>query len=386
MRPKLLFVIAEDYLFWSHRQPVARAALRAGYEVVVAARVHDHAQRIREAGFRLIPLELMRESYSPLRELRAIRQLRRIYRTEKPDIVHQVALKPVLYGSIAALGRKDIKVVNALVGLGYLVSSASFKARILRFGIWNSLRFLLNRPGSRVLLQNDDDRQLLVDQVSVRPEKTIVIRGSGVDTKTFQPTPEPSGDPVVLLAARMLWIKGIGDFVEAASLLKARHVGARFVLAGDTDVCSPSGISPLQLQEWQGSGIVEWWGHQDEMHSVLQRVNIVCLPSHGGEGVPKALLEAAAAGRAIVTTGVPGCRDIVRQGVNGIVVPPHNPAALADALEAMLKQPAMRVEMAKRGREIAVNEFSQEAVADQTLALYQSLLGPRAPHVNAPVS
>ncbi len=386
MRPKLLFVIAEDYLFWSHRQPVARAALRAGYEVVVAARVHDHAQRIREAGFRLIPLELMRESYSPLRELRAIRQLRRIYRTEKPDIVHQVALKPVLYGSIAALGRKDIKVVNALVGLGYLVSSASFKARILRFGIWNSLRFLLNRPGSRVLLQNDDDRQLLVDQVSVRPEKTIVIRGSGVDTKTFQPTPEPSGDPVVLLAARMLWIKGIGDFVEAASLLKARNVRARFVLAGDTDVCSPSGISPLQLQEWQGSGIVEWWGHQDEMHSVLQRVNIVCLPSHGGEGVPKALLEAAAAGRAIVTTGVPGCRDIVRQGVNGIVVPPHNPAALADALEAMLKQPAMRVEMAKRGREIAVNEFSQEAVADQTLALYQSLLGPRAPHVNAPVS
>ncbi len=259
--------------------------MRAGYEVVVAARVRDHAQRIREAGFRLIPLELMRESYSPLRELRAIRQLRRIYRTEKPDIVHHVALKPVLYGSIAALGTKDIKVVNALVGLGYLVSSASFKARVLRFSIWRSLRFLLNRPYSRVLLQNDDDRQLLVDQVSVPPEKTIVIRGSGVDTKTFQPTAEPSGDPVVLLAARMLWIKGIGDFVEAASLLKARNVGARFVLAGDTDVCSPSGISPLQLQEWQGSGIVEWWGHQDEMHSVLQRVNIVCLPSHGGEGV-----------------------------------------------------------------------------------------------------
>ncbi len=195
---------------------VARAALRAGYEVVVAARVRDHAQRIREAGFRLIPLELMRESYSPLRELRAIRQLRRIYRTEKPDIVHHVALKPVLYGSIAALGTKDIKVVNALVGLGYLVSSASFKARVLRFSIWRSLRFLLNRPYSRVLLQNDDDRQLLVDQVSVPPEKTIVIRGSGVDTKTFQPTAEPSGDPVVLLARGLSWPEILTSAVHPA--------------------------------------------------------------------------------------------------------------------------------------------------------------------------
>jgi glycosyltransferase involved in cell wall biosynthesis len=386
MRPKLLFVITEDRFFWSHRQPVARAALQAGYEVVVAARVHSCAERIRDAGFRFIPLELMRESYSPLKELRAIRQLRRIYRAEKPDLVHHVALKPVLYGSIAALGRKDTKVVNALIGLGYLVSSSSLKAKVLRFGIWSGLRFLLNRPRSQVLLQNDDDRRLLVDQVKVAREKTAVIRGSGVDVKMFQPTPEPAGDPIVLLVARMLWIKGVGDFVEAAALLKGRGLRARFALAGDTDFRSPSGVPSQQLEQWQNSGTVEWWGHQDEMHSVLQRVNIVCLPSHGGEGVPKALLEAAAGGRAIVTTDVPGCRDIVRQGVNGIVVPPHNPAALADAIETLLKNPALRVEMAKRGREIAVSEFSEEVVTAQTLSLYGTLLGTRAPRLKATVT
>ena len=383
MRPKLLFVVTEDRFFWSHRQPVARAALEAGYEVIVAARVHSCADRIRDAGFRFIPLELMRESYSPFKELRAIWQLRNIYRAEKPDIVHHFALKPVLYGSIAALGRGDIKVINALIGLGYLGSSSSLKAKVLRFGIWNSLRFLLNRPCSWLLLQNRDDQEVLIQQVGVRSEKTGVIAGSGVDVKAFQPTPEPQGDPVVLLVARMLWIKGVGDFVQAANLLKARAVRARFALAGDTDLRSPSGIPLRQLEEWQDAGTVEWWGHQDEMRSVLERVTIVCLPSQGGEGVPKALLEAAASGRAIVTTDVPGCREIVHHGINGLVVPPRQPLALAEAIDTLLKSPEMRAEMAKRGREIAASQFSEEVVAAQTLSLYETLLGSRAPNAKA---
>src|SRR5258708_18989605 len=199
MRPKLLFVVTEDRFFWSHRQPIGRAALQSGYEVIVAARVHSCAERLGDAGIRFIPLELTRETYSPFKELRAVRQLRKIYQTEKPDIVHHVALKPVLYGSLAALGRNDINVVNAFIGLGYLVQSPSLKAKALRFAIWRGFRFLLNRAHSRVLLQNEDDERMLVENLRIPPEKISVIRGAGVDLRVFHPTPEPAGVPIVLL-------------------------------------------------------------------------------------------------------------------------------------------------------------------------------------------
>jgi glycosyltransferase involved in cell wall biosynthesis len=374
MRPKLLFLIAEDRLFWSHRLPIARAALRSGFEVTIATRVCGKAQMIRDEGFRLIPLQLVRGSYAPLNELRAIHELRQVYHTEHPDIVHHVALKPVLYGSIAALGRKEIRVINALTGLGYLATSSSLKARLLGLPIWNTLRFLLNRANSQVLLQNQDDKQLLVTKLRVSPEKVTVIRGSGVDMSLFLPTPEPVGIPIVLLASRMLWIKGIAEFVEAANLLRSKGITARFVLAGDRDLNSPSNIPAQQLLEWQRSGAVEWWGHHQEMSQIFKQANIVCLPSHGGEGVPKVLIEAAASGRAIVTTDVSGCRDIVRQGINGTLVPPRNVAALAKAIEDLFKDPGMRLQMASRGREIAANEFSEEVVVHETLALYRELL------------
>ena len=372
-RPRVLFLVTEDRFFWSHRLPLARAALRNGYEVIVATRVSSYAERIRAEGFRLIPLRLIRESYSPLKELRAIHQLRKIYAAERPDIVHQVALKPVLYGSIAALGHKETKVINALTGLGYLVASSSLKARALRMVVWSAFKFLLNRPNCRVLLQNQDDRELLIAELRMRPEKVALIRGSGVDVDFFQPAPEPAGTPVILLASRMLWNKGIKEFVEAASLLRGKGIAARFVLAGDTDSGSPSAIPRQQLLEWQASGEVEWWGHRADMVQVFQEATLVCIPSHR-EGIPKALLEAAASGRAIVTTDVPGCRDIVRQGVNGLLVPAQDVAALAGAIERLLQDPGLRVEMAHRGREIAVNEFSQQAVVDQTLELYRELL------------
>ncbi len=374
MRPKLLFLVTEDWYFWSHRLPVARAALRSGYEVVVAARVSRYSQEIRDEGFRLVPLQLSRENYSPLHDIRAIRELKRIYRREQPDIVHHVALKPILYGSIAALSQKGVLVINALAGLGYLVASSSVKAWCLRQVVWNALRFLLNRPSSHVLLQNQEDRQLLITKLGIPPEKTTIIRGSGVDVNVFQPAPEPGGIPIVLLPSRMLWNKGIIDFVEAARLLRQKSMVARFVLAGDSDPGSPSAIPREKLIEWQNEGTVEWWGHQQSMPQTLQESTLVCLPSHGGEGVPKALIEAAASGRAIVTTDVPGCRDIVRHGINGLLVQPKNSAALAAAIEELIKDDGRRRQMGSHGREIAVNEFSQETVVEQTLALYEKLL------------
>lgn len=382
-RPKILFVVPDDWYFWSHRRPIASAALQNGYDVFVAARVGAFGEKIIEAGFRLIPLCLDRSSYSLFHELRTISELRNIYRREKPDIVHHIALKPILYGSMAALGNRRMQVINAFAGLGYLVSSPSFKAQSLKRMLWKMFQFLLNRSNSFLLLQNREDRDLLVAEVGVLPERTTIIRGSGVDVNEFRAAAEAPGTPIVLLSSRMLWIKGISDFVEAAKLLHARGVNARFVLAGDTDPGSPGAIPREKLQEWQNAGSVEWWGHQQSMSRLLQQAAIVCLPSHGGEGVPKALIEAAASERAIVTTDVPGCRDIVRHGTNGLLVPSKNPAALAEAIAQLLNDASLRAEMGRRGREIAVNEFSEEKVIQQTLALYRQLLSTGTVPMNA---
>jgi glycosyltransferase involved in cell wall biosynthesis len=382
-RPKILFVVPDDWYFWSHRRPIASAALQNGYDVFVAARVDAFGEKIIEAGFRLIPLCLDRSSYSLFHELRTISELRNIYRREKPDIVHHIALKPILYGSMAALGNSRMQVINAFAGLGYLVSSPSFKAQALKRVLWKMFRFLLNRPNSFLLLQNREDRDLLVAEIGVPQERTTIIRGSGVDVNEFQAKAESPGIPIVLLSSRMLWIKGISDFVEAAKLLREKGMNARFVLAGDTDPGSPGAIPREKLQEWQNAGPVEWWGHQQSMSRMLQESAVVCLPSHGGEGVPKALIEAAASERAIVATDVPGCRDIVRHGTNGLLVPPKNPAALADAIALLLNDAPLRAAMGRRGREIAVNEFSEEQVIEQTLALYGQLLSAGAAPMNA---
>jgi glycosyltransferase involved in cell wall biosynthesis len=378
-RRKIIFLIAEDWYFWSHRLSLARAALRNGYEVIIATRVSKHGQKILDEGFRLVPLSLSRESYSPLKELRTIIELRRLYGKERPDVVHQVALKPVLYGSIAALGRGNIRVINALAGLGYLVASSTLKARILRIAVWSAFGYFLRRSGSRVIFQNEEDRDAIITTLKVPPENTVLIRGAGVDLETFSPAAlEPAGTPVVILPSRMLWNKGVKEFVEAARLLRAEGVKARFVMVGDTDSASPSGMPRQQLAAWHEEGVIEWWGRVEEMVSVYQGATVVCLPSHGGEGVPKSLLEAAACGRAIVTTNVPGCRDVVHDNVNGLLVPAKNVTELATAIRRLLENPILRSRMGIAGREIASREFSEQLVVQNTLLLYNDSAKPPA--------
>jgi len=374
MRLKLIYLVTEDWYFWSHRLPIARAARDDGYDVVVATHVQDYGDKIRDEGFRLIPLRFSRETHPPQEEARALFEVRQLYRREQPDIAHQVALKPVMYGAVALFGNTRTKVVNAFAGLGYLVASPSWKAKIMRIGVWNAFKVFLNRPNFHLLFQNQEDQALMMAKLKVPYERTTIIRGSGVDLHRFHPDPEPSGTPIVLLPSRMLWIKGIEEFVAAAKIVREKGVNARFVLVGDSDPDNFSCIPREKLLEWQSSGVVEWWGHQQDMQKALTQANLVCLPSRGGEGVPKALLEAAACGRAIVATDVPGCRDIVRDGVSGLLVPARNPLALAEAIQKMLNSPEARAQMALRCREIAVKEFSQEVVAQQTLELYRRLL------------
>jgi glycosyltransferase involved in cell wall biosynthesis len=225
-----------------------------------------------------------------------------------------------------------------------------------------------------VTFQNPDDLAVFIDKGIVSKEKTVLIKGSGVDTSIFKTTPEVEGLPVVVLASRMLWAKGIQEFVDAVRILSDSGVKARFALVGKSDPANPSAIPTDQLQSWNEGGVVEWWGHKSDMPGVFGQSHIVCLPSSYGEGVPKVLIEAAACGRAIVTTNTPGCREIVRHGENGLLIPVRDSKALADALRTLIENPDMRARMGARGREIAVAEFSEEKVIEQTLFVYGELL------------
>lgn len=375
---KLLFVVADDWYFLSHRLPLALAALREGFEVGVATRVGTQGQQIINAGLRLIPLEhLKREKRSPINEFRTISELRRIYRREQPDIVHHIALKPVLYGNIAALGL-PLTIVNAFAGLGYLASSKSPKAMMLRTVIWNTMRFLLNRPKAFTILQNFEDRDFAVNTLGMSEENTEVIMGSGVDLELFTPSPQPSGVPIVMLPSRLLWNKGVAEFVSAADQLTSTGVRARFVLVGDTDEGSPSAIPRSRLAQWHDAGSIEWWGKMSNMQDVLPQASIICLPSYR-EGIPKVLIEAAACGRPIVTTDVPGCRDVVQHYVNGMLVPAHNSDDLALTIKVLLGNLDLRVRMGNAGRKIAAH-FSQDVVIEKTLLRYGLVTHARTVH------
>lgn len=374
---KLLFFVTEDWYFCSHRLDLAVAAKAAGYEVVVVTHVTDHGNQITDAGLRLIPFKLSRRSLNPVKELGVIFRLVSLYRSERPQLVHHVALKPVVYGSLVARLTGVSHIINAVAGLGFMFSSLSFKARLLKGLVTKALRLLFMGQGVRVILQNPHDRDLLCSNKIVEFDKTVLIRGSGVDTSTFNYIPEPAGDPVVVLASRLLWEKGVGEFVEAARSLHALGVKARFVIAGDGDSENPSSIGRAQLQAWVDDGSIEWWGKKTDMPAVYATSHIVCLPSYYGEGVPKALIEAASCGRPVVTTDTAGCRDIVRDGENGYLVPVRDSAAIAQALGRLIESKALREEMGLAGRNIVEQDFSLEQVIDETLGLYSDCLQER---------
>lgn len=372
-RPKLLYFVTEDWYFCSHRLPLAVAAKDAGYDVAVVTHVNDHAETIRRSGIRLIPFNLSRRGMNILPELATVARLVMLYRSEKPDLVHHVAMKPVLYGSLAARLSDVPRVVNALGGLGYVFTSGQTKARFLRPVIGSAFRGLLNSRRSRLVLQNPDDHALFIRKRIINEERIRLIRGSGVDTAAFSRIPEPSGIPVVVLASRMLWDKGVKEFVEAAAKLKNLGIDARFILVGDTDPHNPSAIPNEQLNLWHTKKMIEWWRRRDDMPAVFGQSHIVCLPSYR-EGLPKVLIEAASCGRPIVTTDTPGCREVVRNEENGLLIPVRNAAALADALQLLIEKPELRKKMGTKGREIAVNEFAVEKVISETMVVYGELL------------
>jgi glycosyltransferase involved in cell wall biosynthesis len=369
----IIYFVSEDWYFCSHRLSIARKALAEGFKVVVVTRVSKHRDVIKSEGFELAPIEVKRGGMNIFSEFKTLFVLYSYYKKYKPDVVHHVAIKPVIYGTLIARLIGSIKIVNAMAGLGFVFISNKKKVKLLRFFVHQLFRFLFNNKNSQLILQNKDDLGYFLKNKLVNNDRVTIIRGSGVDIKKFIPAEESKGIPIVMLASRMLWDKGVGEFVNAAKILKQKGIRVRFVLVGDGDSENPSSISSTQLSEWHELGIVNWWGERDNMQEVLTQAHIVCLPSYR-EGLPKVLLEAASCGRPIIATDAPGCREIVHDGENGILVPLKDSNFLASAIKELVNNPGKRKSMGKNGRILVKREFSEEIVVSQTLTVYQELL------------
>jgi glycosyltransferase involved in cell wall biosynthesis len=372
-RRRLLYLFNDAAFFLSHRLPVARAAADA-YEVHVATPPSPAAAALGRYGLAHHPIALTRRGVNPAAQVASLVAIARLYRRLRPDLIEHATIKPVLYGGLAARALRLPAVVSWMTGLGFVFISQGGRAALARRAVAGGYRAALRRPGSWVIFENPDDRDLFLADGLTDPGRTRLIRGAGVDMTLFHPVPEPPGVPVVVLGARMLRDKGVVEFVEAARALRAAGTVARFVLAGPADLDNPAGLPEAQLRTWQDEGIVEWWGQRDDMADVLRGAHIVCLPSYR-EGLPKVLVEAAASGRAIVATDAPGCREVVRHEWNGLLVPVRNAPALAEAIGRLLVDPAERARMGAMGRERVEGPFSDRHVIRETLALYAEAAG-----------
>lgn len=370
-KPVLAYVVTEDWYFLSHRLPMARAARAAGYDVHVITHVTRGGEAIAAEGFKLHPVVWRRGSVHPLGFISNIRAVRAVYRAINPALVHNVALQPTIVGSLAAQGLPCVR-LNALAGLGFSFTSATLKARLLRPVLRTLLRYVLGHRNAAVLVQNPDDRAA-VESLGVAPGKVFVIPGSGVETDQFVPLPEPEGEVAAAFVGRLLDDKGVRTLVAAHDILMRRGQPVRLLIAGDPDPANPVSIPPQEIAAWAKRPGIEVLGHVGDIRDVWKRAHIAVLPSRR-EGLPKSLLEAAACGRPIVATDVPGCREIARPGVNAILVPPDHAQALADAITRLALNPALRASYGQAGRSLVEQEFSTDVVGRQISAVYSRLV------------
>jgi glycosyltransferase involved in cell wall biosynthesis len=366
---RLLFVVNAPEFFLSHRLPLALAARPAGYDVHVATAAGEAVLDIERQGFPHHVLPLSRSGRNPLSELGSLVAIWRLFRALRPSLVHLVTIKPVLYGGLMARLAGVPGVVAAISGLGTVFMSDGSTRRLVQ-GLY---RLALGHPNSAVIFQNADDRDALRRIGAVRADQVRLVRGSGVALTDYHYLPEPEGVPVVTMAARLLRDKGVAEFVAAAGMLHERGVEAKFRLVGSQDPGNPTSITDAELALWKSQGDVCFPGFRTDIARQYAESNVVCLPSYYREGLPKNLVEAAACGRAVVTTDVPGCRDAIVPGESGILVPPRNAEALANAIQALLSDPVRRRGMGKAGRALAEKEFAIEKIVAAHLAIYREL-------------
>ncbi len=374
IKKKLLFIVNVDWFFRSHRLPLALEAVRRGYEVHLLTEVTSPTDDLEAMGLTIHPYRLGRSSVNPLQLFLSIWAVLKILKSIAPEVVHLVAMRSVLIGGLATRIYGKTAVVAAMSGLGYVFSSSRIKARLVRYALLILLKEIFKIPQLIVIFQNSSDAEIIKNAISLSDEKVQLIRGSGVDLGEFHVSPLPAGPPIVMMASRLLEDKGVRIFVEAAKILARKNDSIRFWLVGDPDPGNPTSIGVSEIDDWKRDGVVEILGHRSDMAQVLSEAHLVVLPSYYGEGLPKVLIEAAACGRAVITTDWPGCRDAIIPNQTGILVPPRDAQSLAQAIALMLSDRNRLAEMGKQGRVLAEAEYGIDQIVQKHFDLYEDVM------------
>jgi glycosyltransferase involved in cell wall biosynthesis len=376
---KIVLFANTDWYLYNFRRSLILALHKEGYDVLLVSPPGPYGDRLRDLGVRWQSVPLDRRSLNPLREIDFLRRFAQLLRAERPQLIHGFTIKCAVYGSLAARLANVPARVNAVAGLGYVFTSNDTRARMLRPLVRGLLRLALGGRAARLILQNPDDVAMFEQVKLVDRSRIRLIAGSGVDCSRFQAASanRPTEPLRVLLAARLLWDKGIAEYIAAARQLLADGRAIRFLMAGTPDPGNPAAISSAEIQEWVDEGLVDWLGHVDDMPALFASVDMVVLPSYR-EGLPKSLIEAAACALPLVTTDVPGCREVVTDQVDGLLIPARDAAALADAIAILQDEPALAKRLGLAARTKALAEFDEQIVIKRTMDVYQELLGEPA--------
>ena len=370
---KVLFIVTEDWYFRSHRLSLAKDAIKKGYEVALLSNLSEFQNQISNEGIKTYNWRINRRSINPILELRSLYDVLITIKSFNPDLIHAVAFKPIIYSHFAGrlLGIK--KFIFALGGLGTIFSVKKTINSVIKIILIPLLKIAFKGKSVRLVLQNQDDINILLKSKVVNEQKIRLIKGAGVDTNIFCPAKNPPKIPSVLFAGRLLWTKGVGDFVECAKRIK-RKVNASFLVAGKPDSLNPESVNEKFLIKWEKKGVIDWLGYKDDMVSVIQSCSLICFPSTYGEGLPKILIESASCGIPLLAYDIAGPREIIKDNINGYLVAPGDIERLEHLLMLLIKNSSKRKSMGKNGREYVINHFSQEIISEQTLDLWKQVL------------
>lgn len=372
-----VYIINADWYFELHWLQRALATLNKGFDVHIILPFSDETiiNKLKTLGFVCHNWNINRKSINLLNNIVELINLNSLIKSISPNIIHSITLKPNLYLGLIA-HTLNIPYILSVTGTGFIFSSQSFKTKLLKPVIKFFFKSLKKGKNSRkIIFENNEDSNLFINEGLCKINESIVILGAGVDTEVYKPKEEPITDkPIILFAGRLLWDKGLGDLIDAAKLMRKRGLDFTIYVAGILDQSSINAIDERVLVEWNNQGLISWLGKQKNMQNLINQANIIVLPTFYGEGIPRILIEAASCQRAIVTTNIPGCREIVKNGTNGILVTPRNIYELSDALSLLIKSPQLRTEMGLNGRKMVEQYFSDEIVIKKTLDLYEELL------------
>jgi len=371
---KILFIISEESYFISHRLNLAIEALENGYKVGILCNRGKNTTLLKDKGIEVYNFSLSRTSLSPVNHIQTIIQISKTFKLYQPDLIHAVAIKPVIFSSIVTKFQDIDSRVFALGGMGFIFSSNKFLAKLLRPFVVLFLKYCLSGGKTRLIMQNKDDCKTVWDLKLIQENKTRLIEGAGVDTNLFMPKEEKLKKiPTIILPARLLWDKGIREFVEAAKIIKSKSIAARFILVGSQDIHNPENIELEVIEKWVDQELIEYWGFSDDMPKIMSEASIVCLPSYR-EGLPKVLIEAASCAKPIVTTNVPGCKEVVSHGLNGYLVKVRESRDLAIRLEELIIDKNLRHSMGQEGRKIVLNRFAENLITNKTRKVWEEVL------------